>query len=304
MPSRRRRRSTLQIVPNKIIQPIDSSGYRFGSDLDIDGDWAVVSAPGDGGDDGGLVVYELVGDTWTERQSLTDFGNPQLGTTVAIEGNFLAATTAGDVRIYARTAPGANFTALGTGTLPAGTSVAIDGDTLVVGDAAAAVPEARVYDLAASGALVATLVPDGPNPVSTFGAAVAVIDGPTGDGYAAVGAPSNSGVGAGAVYTFKRSGGTWNTAPDETLTSPDGGAFPDDTLQEPRGGFGNALAIDGDTLVVAEFLNSATPGRGDAGVAWVYERQCPVASRHPCASSPRTVARATCSAPLSTSTAT
>ena len=102
--------------------------------------------------------------------------------------------------------------------------------------------------------------------MATFGDAVAVFDGPSGDGYAAIGASS----GAGAVYTFKRSSNSWNLTPDEILTSPDGGAFPDNIAEQPRGQFGNAVAIDGETLVVAEFLNSATPGRGDAGAAWVY----------------------------------
>ena len=139
---------TLQIVANKINQPDDSSGYRFGSDIDIDGNWAVVSAPAASGDDGGLFVYELVAGEWTQRQVLFDFANPGLGASVALDGNYLAATTDGPVRIWSRTAPGANFTPLGAGTVPAGTSVSIDGDTLIVGDSAAAVPEARVHDLA------------------------------------------------------------------------------------------------------------------------------------------------------------
>ena len=66
--------------------------------------------------------------------------------------------------------------------------------------------------------------------MATFGDAVAVFDGPSGDGYAAIGASS----GAGAVYTFKRSGGSWNIAPDEILASPDLGAFPDNTAEQPR----------------------------------------------------------------------
>ena len=148
--------------------------------------------------------------------------------------------------------------------------MSIDGNTLIVGDSRAAIPEARVYNLAGGGSLHATLIPNGSTPVPTFGDAVAVFDGPSGDGYAAIGAISNPGVGAGAVYTFKRSGGYWNTARDEILASPDLGAFPDDTDEQRRGQFGNAIAIDGDTLVVTEFLNSATPGRGDAGAAWVY----------------------------------
>ena len=261
---------TLQIVANKINQPIDSSGYRFGSDIDIDGNWAVVSAPAGSGDDGGLFVYELVAGEWTLDQVLVDSTNPGLGASIALDGNYLAATTDGPVRIWSRTAPGTNFTPLGAGILPAGTSVSIDRNTLIVGDSAAAVPEARVYDLVSSGSLLATLIPDGSIPVATFGDAVAVFDGPSGDGYAAVGARSNSGAGAGAVYTFERSGGSWNAAPDEILISPDGGAVADNIAEQPRGQFGNAVAIDGETLVVAEFLNSATAGDRDAGAAWVY----------------------------------
>ena len=45
---------------------------------------------------------------------------PGLGASVALDGNYLAATTDGPVRIWSRTAPGANFTPLGAGTVPAG----------------------------------------------------------------------------------------------------------------------------------------------------------------------------------------
>ena len=142
---------TLQIVANKINQPDDSSGYRFGSDIDIDGNWAVVSAPAASGDDGGLFVYELVAGEWTQRSGAVRLRQPGLGASVALDGNYLAATTDGPVRIWSRTAPGSNFTPLGAGTVPAGTSVSIDGDTLIVGDSAAAVPEARVHDLVSGG---------------------------------------------------------------------------------------------------------------------------------------------------------
>ena len=109
---------TLQIVANKMNEPDASSGDRFGFDIDIDGDWAVVSAQTAGEENGKLFVYELVAGEWTPRQSLADF---RLGASVALDGNFLAATTDGPVRIWSRTAPGANFTPLGAGTLPAGT---------------------------------------------------------------------------------------------------------------------------------------------------------------------------------------
>jgi uncharacterized repeat protein (TIGR01451 family) len=95
-------------------------------------------------------------------------------------------------------------------------------------------------------------------PGERFGFAVAA-EGDT----AVVGAyaeDTSRGGGAGAVYVFVRSGTSWTE--QQRLTAPDG-TFGD--------GFGNAVALSGDTLVVgAEKANG--PGGADAGAAYVFVR--------------------------------
>ena len=66
--------------------------------------------------------------------------------------------------------------------------------------------------------------------------------------------------GAGAVYVFKRSGGSW--VQQDKLIAADASA---------RAGFGAALAIDGDTLVVGSPWHDR-PGRLEAGAAYVFTR--------------------------------
>ena len=123
----------------------------------------------------------------------------------------------------------------GGGGSEVGHSVAIDGNTLVVGSP----PTETVYVFTFSDGVwdeTATLQADDGAPGDDFGRSVA-IDGET----IVVGAPRDDGadIEEGAVYTFDRTGDEFRTQTAKlTLADPEG-----DEL------FGQAVAIDGDTIV-------------------------------------------------------
>jgi FG-GAP repeat len=147
-----------------------------------------------------------------------------------------------------------------------GFGVAVDGDTIVVGDLNA------VSDGAMTGAayvfqrqgtvwsLQQKLIPDQGGPdaeFSSFGL-VSAIQGDT----IIVGAPlynraSNS---AGAAFVYQRSGGTWTQT--QKLTSNE---------LTPEVGFAGAVAMNGDTAVFGGVGDSIN-GRS-SGAAWVFTRQ-------------------------------
>lgn len=166
-----------------------------------------------------------------------------------------------------------------------GTTVALDGDTLVVGarqedSIAVGVNPANQANNAASyaGAVyiyervgntwsqVAYVKASNAAANQYFGRALA-IDGDT----IVVGSSQQGPDGAGAVYVFERIGGAW--AQTALLTAPNG---------DPDDGFGHALAIEGNRLLVGAIYedSSAAGVDGDesdnsatgAGAAYVFEK--------------------------------
>lgn len=142
-----------------------------------------------------------------------------------------------------------------------GYSVAIDGDTLVVGAYTKGGSNnyyGAAYVFTRNGGVwtqQAKLVPNDPSVFSLFGNAVA-IDGDT----IAVGAYGKGGYyfgnfGPGAVYIFARNGTTWTE--QAKLTASDG---------SPGDYFGYDVSLDGDTVLVG------VPQAGQAGAAYVYTR--------------------------------
>ena len=64
------------------LSPISGwTGYQFGRDMDLDGDWLVVGASYS------AWLYQRSGETWTYRDSAVDWGNPDFATSVAISGD-------------------------------------------------------------------------------------------------------------------------------------------------------------------------------------------------------------------------
>jgi hypothetical protein len=138
-----------------------------------------------------------------------------------------------------------------------GFSVAVQGDTLVVGALAQSNGAGAAYVYQRTGDTwnqTAKLVPTDSAIGDSFGQSVA-IDGDT----IAVGAPEatiGNNVGQGAVYTFTRSG-IPNRTESAKLTASDGAAFY---------GFGNSVAISGETIVAGAPFTAVGKNTGQGAV--------------------------------------
>jgi hypothetical protein len=122
-----------------------------------------------------------------------------------------------------------------------GWSVDLDQETIAVGAADKNAAYVFAYD-GSSWTEQQKLIGDDPGPGAEFGWRVAV-DGPT----LAVSAPHDSAVeaGAGAIYVFVRAGSSWNL--QQRLEPIPGG-----------GGIGQAMALDGDTLITSGLSDDVT----------------------------------------------
>jgi hypothetical protein len=186
---------------------------HFGTAVAVDGDTAVVGAPNDDANRGAVYVFQRSGDTWVNVAKL-----------VASDGK------SGD---------GLNFVG---DTL--GSSVAIDGDTIVAGAfharSGATDSVGAVYTFSRTGPAVRTetaklTVSNGVGN-DNFGSSVAI----EGDTIFAGSIATPGGLGAGAVYRFTRTGAAARTETGK-LTASDGGNGQV---------FGTSIDIDGDTTVV------------------------------------------------------
>jgi hypothetical protein len=210
---------------------ITSAGGGAGNDLGysvaVSGDTALAGAPGYAGS-GAAYVFVRSGGTWTQQALLS-----------------VGALTIGD-----------QF----------GASVALDGDTALVGarfhDSGGVIDSGAAYVFTRSGSswiLQKTLSAGaGMAANDQFGSAVA-LEGDT----AAVGAEYRPlGAATGAVYVFVRSGTTWTQQGAAPLTAADG--VPGDRL-------GGSVAISGDTILVSAAWRDSG-GLGDSGAAYVFTR--------------------------------
>ena len=257
-----RRLSTATFAQLKITAS-DAEAYgSFGGSVAIDGNTVVISAPG-GGVDGTFGVYVLRtsdgGATYVEVAKLTVSNAATYGdfaSSVAIDGDTIVvgaymAGTGGAVYVFRTSDGGATYgeVAMLTAADAAaddsfGGSVAIDGDTVVIGangnnDGTGAVYVFRTTDGGATYDQVAKLTASDGATDDQFGNSVA-IDG----GTVVVGAWYGD-----AAYVF-RTTDAWTTHTEIKLTAAD--AATGDY-------FGISVAIDGGTVVVGAYLD------GDAG---------------------------------------
>ena len=230
------------ILPN----PTPGSALGFGVSVALDGDTMVVGAPyfaAAGAVPGSASIYVRSGGTWLLQQTLSLPGSLGFGGTVDVSGDTVIVgalnygSAAAHARVYARNgsawtlqatliptdyAPGPNWTAQ---------SVAIDGDTAVVGTGRAA-----AYVFARTGTAwtqQAKLTP-GIAGITYFDSRSVALDGDTaviGAPYAAVGANAAQG----GAYVFVRNGTTW--IQQGALTSAGASRF------------GTAVALSGDTAL-------------------------------------------------------
>ena len=255
------------------LTPSDSRVFdSFGRAVGIDGNYALVGAPGAGAQGRGQAyIFAWDGASWSEQALLTaSDGSPwgEFGYSVAIHANAAIVGANGAAYVFRRT--GTTWTEeakLTESPAPAGgslfgRSVSLHEDRAVVGNRSGAASQSPgvAYVFHTDGTawiLEATLAPSDPVARDHFGAAVA-IDG----NYLVVGAPGATSSGradVGAAYVFERVGLTWQQQrrlePSDTHSVND---------------FGEAVALRGDYLVVGD-PTQHQPVAG-TGAAYVYRR--------------------------------
>ena len=253
------------------------AGDLFGHSVAVDGDTAVVGAYEDENEKG--AAYVLAKDSsgaWSQVAKLTASDGDAssdgeaggiFGWSVAVDGDTVVVGARYDDSAYVFTKPGTGWaTATETAKLTAsdgvvgdwfGQSVAVDGDTVVVGasedDGSGS---AYVFTKAADSVWTdatqtAKLTASEGDDFDEFGKSVAV-DGDT----VVAGAPNNDGYGS--AYVFIKPAAGWNDATQTARLTP--GAT-DDGAAGLAGTFGAAVAVDGDTVVVGASAYSGSQGR-------------------------------------------
>ncbi|WP_367873259.1 hypothetical protein [Luteolibacter sp. Populi] len=253
---------------------------EFGEAIAIDGDTALVGTPYDdipGGDmSGSVYVFRLVAGTWTQEAWLTASDRlavDTFGMAIAFQGDHAyigapGAAAGGGIMsnrgcVYHFTRSGSTWTqqqilSPATASLNGafGRSLALSGDTLIVGapdqeSSPQTAGSAYIFERqGASWVEAAKLAPPGATAGDRCGFAVDI----EGD-QAVVAAPAyrnsvNSKTGS--VHVFTRSGGSWSPAAKLSATAP-------------GTGFGRALDLQGDTLLVG-----APDERDYRGSAFVF----------------------------------
>lgn len=260
---------------------------NFGIIVAMDGDTAIVGAWGadtaGGSDAGAAYAFIRDGVAWTQQAKLTagdGATNDAFGLSAAISGDtavvgsFLDDTpsgaNAGSAYVFTRSGTvwtqQAKLTANDAATGDSfGISVAIEGDTIVIGaesdDTAGGVDAGSAYVFTRTGT------------VWTQQAKLTALDAAAGDrfGYsvslsgntAVVGAQSDDTAGgsnAGSAYVFTRCGFAWTQ--QAKLTASDGAG--NDT-------FGVCVSVSGDSVIVGAYTDD-TPGGANAGSAYVFTR--------------------------------
>ena len=267
-----------------------AGGDEFGYAVAVEGDTVVVSAYGD--DDGGpgsgsAYVFTKPATGWTSASTAAKLTasdgatNDRFGKSVAVDRDTVVAgawrdddngSNSGSAYVFTKPATGwtststaAKLTASdGDADDEFGYSVAVDGDTVVVGawvddDNGPYSGSVYVFEKPVSGGWV----------TATEGDKLTASDGVTGDWFGgsvsldgdrlAVGASGDddNGSRSGSVYVYKRQSGAWSRI--DKLTASDGAT--DDE-------FGISVAVDGDTVVVGAHWDDDNGSK--SGSAYIY----------------------------------
>ena len=254
----------------------------FGQVVGLSGDTAVLGAPGDtpvGTGSGSAYVFIRAGGAWIAEGKLTAndaASGDQFGWSAAISGDTIivgapkdtpAGIDSGSAYVFIRTGGTWIIEAKLTGSSLApndmfGWSVAIDGDTAVVGalsDSSNGVNSGAAYVFTRTDGIwteQARLTAGDAFPAANFGRSVAI----SGDTIA-IGAPGNpdKGPNTGATYVFARNDGAWTQ--QAKLTASDASSSDN---------FGWSVSISDDTVAAGAF-GDAEKGL-DAGSVYVYKR--------------------------------
>lgn len=248
-----------------------SNALSFGDVVAISGDTVVVGAPQDGG--GSAYVFVRDGGMWSQQQKLTasdTASGDNFGESVAISGDLAVVAAprddnfSGSAYVFVRAA--------GVWTLEQkllasdrsvgdffGTSVAIDGETIVVGAEDSGSFSGSAYVFVRNGGMwiqQQKLTAGDAPAAANFGSSVAISGETTVIGARA---DATSGFDAGSAYVFVRSGAAWSQ--QQKLIANDAAAASQ---------FGISVAISGDTALVGAFLDDAAAM--NSGSAYVFVR--------------------------------
>ncbi len=274
----------------KLTAPDSGAGRGFGGAVALKGNTLVVGAPGkdDSVMPGEVFVYEGSASTWNLKATLSvaDLGGTDsYGTALGFDGNTIAVgafgkdNSKGVVYVYHKPAAGwsnKDYDALlgaddGTENNYFGGSIAVDGDTILVGangdDSGGGRKSGSAYVFKRVGEnwqQKTKLIASDSRPNDNFGYSVAL----AGD-RAVVGASHFSDATSDSIYIFIRSGTSW--AELGKLSDPD---------DKAESKFGTAVAIDeGATVVIGGAFGAdvGTDRAGkDAGAAYLFELAAPV----------------------------
>ena len=263
------------LTQNKFIATQPADDDNFGSAIAMDGDTFVVGVANDddaGTGSGSVYIFTYNGNDWiAEKLTAGDaVAGDGFGSSVAIEGDTLVVgaenndvdgyNSAGSIYIYERINGVWTFdeeilapNVINSGHF--GSSVSIDGSTIVVG--------ARHYDSSRGAIYVYT-----PNGSSWAGQQLTASDGVASDSFGhsvdidgdriivgALGHDQN-GAQSGTAYVFTNNGGTWTSV--EVLAA-DGLA---------GDSFGGSVAVSGDTIAIGAPGDDGTDS--DSGIVYVY----------------------------------
>jgi hypothetical protein len=274
----------------KIVASDAQSSDHFGSAVAIDGNTAIAGAYQESTYAGAVYVFTRSGTTWSQQQKLTasdatsydDFGGGVVsdvivGAAVGISGDTIVVGAFGEDAEGSNAGAAYVFTRSGTTwsqqqKLTAsdaaagdrfGVSVAIDGDTLIVGayqDDLSANDAGSAYIFTRSGTTWSQQQKI-PNPSPVYDDQFAYSVDISGDTVIA-GVPMEETGGAtshGSAYIFTRSGTTWSQ--QQKIEGSNAGTGDN---------FGHAVAIDGDTVIAGAYLEDTSDT--NAGSAYIFTR--------------------------------
>ncbi|HKQ46449.1 MAG TPA: FG-GAP repeat protein [Phycisphaerae bacterium] len=287
-------KATAQCSPQELIKLTGSDAAasdQFGYSVSISASTAVIGAPFDdnsgGTDAGAAYVFTGSGAVWTEQAKLTPLdaaASDQFGFSVAVSGdtavvgayldNHAGGSDAGSAYVFVRSGTTwteqAKLIALDAqGSDWFGSTVAIDGDTIVIGaqreDPPGGTNAGAAYVFVRSGTVwtqQAKLTASDGAAQDRFGIAVAVHVDTT-----VIGAEADDQgllMDTGAAYVFVRAGTSWSEQGKLTLLNAAANTF-----------LGISAAVDGDTALIGANRDDLVGG-ADAGSAYVFTRSAGV----------------------------
>ena len=246
------------------------SGDKFGHGVSLDGDTVAICASNGNNDDGSVYVYTRTAGAWLLQQEFSATGvvpGDDFAERVSLDGDSLVVSAdddnggVGAAYVFVRSGSTWNQQQklTGSGTVvddDFGTSLAIDGDTIVVG-AERHDPDGAVFVFTRSGTTWTEqqkLTPSDTSNASTFGSSVGLQGNLLVVGDRRNDEQADNG---GAAHFFTRSGTTWSE--QQKLVASDGGA--DDNL-------GVSAALSGTSAILGANLDDDQGS--DSGSAYVF----------------------------------